>query len=331
MLRSKVSLLIIAGAIAVSGPAFSQEENPAYKNEASVQTVGSFVKTTTSNGVDTMSVDPPAPGRALALYLASAAQGDTWSAPNGVMLEIDAYLPRLGEEGHLRAIRAWAENKTPEYQLIHLDGDASVKQQVIARYLNAEQEAAAMPACSFAITPANYKFRYVGSGSGTPVYVFHITPRKKRSGLINGELWIDGATGLVIHEAGYLVKRPSIFIRHFKMVRDVSVQDGAPYIRTTQIEIDARFVGRADLTITERPSTRERSKDIPNAGEQEMMCARAPLVSKAGSQSACAGAARIPLRNGPSFICWSRTISASAWAAERVSSEATNETYASMI
>jgi hypothetical protein len=262
MLRSKFSLLMIAGAVAVSAQAFSRDENPAYKNEASVQAFGSLVKTTTSNGFDTMSVDPPAASRALALYLASAAQGDPWSAPNGAMLEVDAYLPRLGEEGHLRAIRAWAESKTPEYQVIHLDGDASVKQQVIARYLNAEQQAAAMPASSLALTPANYKFRYVGAGSGTPVYVFRITPRKKRSGLINGELWIDGATGLLIHEAGYLVKKPSVLIRHFKIIRDVRLQDGAPYIRTTQIEIDARFVGRAELTITESPCTCERSGGV---------------------------------------------------------------------
>jgi opacity protein-like surface antigen len=43
---------MIAGAIVVSAPAFSQEESPAYKNEASVQALGSFVKSTTSNGVD---------------------------------------------------------------------------------------------------------------------------------------------------------------------------------------------------------------------------------------------------------------------------------------
>ena len=120
-----------------------------------------------------------------------------------------------------------------------------------------------MPASSLALTPANYKFRYVGGSSGTPVYVFRITPRKKRPGLIKGELWIDGATGLLIHEAGYLVKKPSIFIRHFKIIRDVRLQDGAPYIRTTQIEIDARFVGRAELTITESPCTCERPGSIP--------------------------------------------------------------------
>jgi hypothetical protein len=213
--------------------------------------------------INTISVDPPAASRALALYLASAVQRDPWSAPNDVMLEIDAYLPRLGEEGHLRAIRAWTESKTPEYQVIHLDGDPTVKQQVIARYLNAEQQAAVMPASSLALTTSNYKFRYVGSSSGTPVYVFHITPRKKRSGMINGELWIDGATGLLIHEAGYLVKRPSIFIGHLKIVRDVRLQDGAPHIRTTQIEIDARFVGRAELTISESPCTSERSGGFP--------------------------------------------------------------------
>jgi opacity protein-like surface antigen len=43
---------MIAGAITVAAPAFSQEESPAYKNEASVQAFGSFVKSTSSNGVD---------------------------------------------------------------------------------------------------------------------------------------------------------------------------------------------------------------------------------------------------------------------------------------
>jgi hypothetical protein len=213
--------------------------------------------------IDTILVEPPGPSRALALYLAGARQGDQWSAPNGVMVEIDAHLPRLGQAGHLRAIRAWVRSKTPEYEVIDLGGDAAVKQQVIARYLNAELQAATMPASSLALTPANYRFRYMGSSSETSFYVFHITPKEKRAGLINGELWIDGATGLLIHEAGYLVKRPSIFIRHLKIVRDVKVQDGVPYIRTTHIEIDARFVGRSELTITEYPCTCARSGSIP--------------------------------------------------------------------
>ncbi len=52
MFRKKVVLSIIFGGIVASMPAFSQSENPVYKNEASVQAFGSFVKSTSSNGVD---------------------------------------------------------------------------------------------------------------------------------------------------------------------------------------------------------------------------------------------------------------------------------------
>jgi outer membrane immunogenic protein len=52
MLRSKVLLSMIAGAIAVSAPAFSQEGSSGNRNEVSVQALGSFVKSTTSDGVD---------------------------------------------------------------------------------------------------------------------------------------------------------------------------------------------------------------------------------------------------------------------------------------
>jgi outer membrane immunogenic protein len=52
MLRSKILLSMIAGTIVASVPAFSQEDSSAYRNEASVQAFGSFVKSTNSNGVD---------------------------------------------------------------------------------------------------------------------------------------------------------------------------------------------------------------------------------------------------------------------------------------
>jgi hypothetical protein len=200
-----------------------------------------------------IAVDLSAPAQALATYFARASNNNPWSEPNAVWMEIDASLPRLEERGHLRAIRDWAENHTPDYRVISIEGDTMVKQQVIARYLAAEKQAAEVPASSVAIMPANYKFRYVAASGGTRGYAFEITPRKKRRGLIKGELWIDGATGLVVHEAGYLVKRPSMFIRRLTITRDVSLRDGVPYLRTTHLDIDTRLIGRAELTITEIP------------------------------------------------------------------------------
>jgi hypothetical protein len=202
---------------------------------------------------ETMSVDPPAASLALERYLAGAANNAPWSEPNTALLEIDASLPRLAERGNLRAIRHWTERQTPDYQVICIEGDAMVRQRVIAGYLTAEKEAAAIPASSVAVTLANYKFRYLAASGGTSVYAFQITPRHKRTGLIKGELWIDGATGVAVHEAGYLVKRPSIFIRRLKITRDVGLSDGVPILRTTHLDIDIRFAGRAELTIIERP------------------------------------------------------------------------------
>jgi hypothetical protein len=200
-----------------------------------------------------VSVDPPAASLALERYLAGVANNVPWSEPNTVLLEIDASLPRLAERGSLLAIRHWPERHTPDYQVIRIEGDATVKQQVIARYLTAEKEAAATPASSVAVTLANYKFRYLASSGGTPLFAFQITPRHKRTGLIKGELWIDGATGIAVHEAGYLVRRPSLFIRRLKIARDVSFSDGVPYLRTTHLDVDIRFAGRAELTIVESP------------------------------------------------------------------------------
>jgi hypothetical protein len=199
-----------------------------------------------------MSVTPSGPGQALARYLENAAADDPWARPNTVLLDIEASLPRRAEQGHLRAVRNWADNQEPDYHVIMIDGAAMIKQQVIARYLNAEKEAAAIPAATVALTPANYNFRYVESRDGS-VYVFHISPKKKRPGLINGELWIDRVTGLAVHEAGYLVKKPSPFIKRLRITHDVGVRNGAPYMRTTHLDIDVRFIGRAQLTIVESP------------------------------------------------------------------------------
>jgi hypothetical protein len=214
----------------------------------------------------TISVATPTPAQALASYFARASNCDLWSEANAVWMEIDGSLPGLAERAHLRAVRDWTENHTPDYHVIHIEGDAMVKQQVIARYLTAEKQAAEIPASSVAIMPGTYKFRYVATSGGTSVRAFQITPRKKRPGLIKGELWIDSATGLAVQEAGYLVKRPSIFIRRLKITRDVSLRDGAPYLRTTHLDIDTRLVGRAELTIIEIPCVQSPSKTIATPG-----------------------------------------------------------------
>jgi len=189
---------------------------------------------------------------AFARYIVGLKQETSWSLET---VEIDASLPKLSKEGRLRAIRRLLPLGRPEYQVLEIAGDQTVRQQVIVRYLSAQAQAATLPASSVAINLANYKFRYTGAvkTGGTTAYVFLITPRRKREGLIKGALWLDGETGAVVRQAGYLVKRPSIFVKRVDVTRETALRDGVAELRVTHLSVDTRLVGRAELIIRERP------------------------------------------------------------------------------
>ncbi len=171
-------------------------------------------------------------------------------------IEITASLKQMGKQGQLEAIRRPGLAGALEYDVVRSQGDSTVKQQVIARYLAIEQQASARPSSRVAITTGNYKFRYAGSiaGSGYRFYVFEIKPRHRRDGLIDGQIWIDGATGALVHQEGRLAKRPSLFIRSIEMIRDAGPRVQSPYLSVTRVDIETRLFGAAELTIRERPA-----------------------------------------------------------------------------
>ena len=189
---------------------------------------------------------------AFARYTAAQRSASPWRLES---IDIDASLPRLAKRGRLRAIRRLLPVGRPQYQVIEITGDRLVKQEVIARYLSEDVRASQLPPSSVAISSVNYKFRYdrLVQTNGAIMYVFSITPRKKRPGLIKGELWLDGATGIAVRQSGYLVKRPSIFVKRFEITRDIEVRNGVADARTTHLTIDTRIAGRAEITVRERP------------------------------------------------------------------------------
>lgn len=216
--------------------------------------VMSSVNARASDSAEILSIAPPA--LAFAHYIAFLNQRSPFTESGPVAVEIDASLPGLGKQACLSAIRETGASERSEYQVLQLEGDSMVKHEVIARYLSAQVQAEALPLSSALITPANYKFHYVGSihALGTLLYVFQVSPRKKRVGLMQGQLWIDPVTGVAVHQAGHSVKTPSILLHRIDITRDTSLRDGFPYIRITHAVVDTRLpVGRAELTITERP------------------------------------------------------------------------------
>ena len=214
-----------------------------------------LVEQTPQLGETRLAIDGSAPALAFGRYLARLQERNPFTESGPVGIEIDASLPGLAKEGRMLAVRQTGPSERSEYELIRYDGDSTVKQQVIARYLEVEQQAEALPYSTVAVTPANYRFRYLGSveNNGTTACVFQIAPKKKRAGLIRGQIWIDLRTGVAVHQSGRFVKRPSVFIRAIEVTRDTNLRDGLPYTRVTHVAIETRLIGSAELTITERP------------------------------------------------------------------------------
>ncbi len=115
-------------------------------------------------------------------------------------VEIEAEVPKLHKSGKLHALRRISSIGRITYDLLRFEGDNTIKNEVIARYLTAEAEALKSGPAAFAVTPENYKFKYRGliEKEGRQVHAFHLTPRKKRVGLFDGDLWVDGETHLSI-------------------------------------------------------------------------------------------------------------------------------------
>ena len=181
-------------------------------------------------------------------------------------IEIEASLPNMNKSGRLRAIRTALPARHPEYQVLEISGDSIVNHELIVRYLHADQRAAEVRNESTAITPVNYKFRYVGAVQlrDDIAYAFRIVPHKKKQGLINGVLWIDGATGMAVRLSGYLVKSPSMFLKRINLTRENYFHGGSVETRITHLLIDTRLVGSARLVVVERPTAfLENARPVP--------------------------------------------------------------------
>jgi hypothetical protein len=164
---------------------------------------------------------------------------------------IQASLPKLKKQGRLRGLRRISKLGRLTYDHLIFEGDGTVKNQVIARYLTAEVEAHDEPSPAQAVTPANYRFSYKSKAviDGREVYLFAVSPKKKRVGLFKGQLWIDAATYLPVLESGYWVKNPSIFLKKVAFVRRFEIRDGISVPRQVASTVDTRIWGPAELEI----------------------------------------------------------------------------------
>ncbi len=172
------------------------------------------------------------------------------ATPNSMEVEINASVPRLQQHGKLRALRKISKVGLITYRVLGFQGDNTVKKEVIARYLQAEQQSQSDP--GLMLTPKNYKFKLKGERvvqGSEQVYMFQVAPRKKRVGLFKGELWLDAGSYLPVLEKGRLVKNPSIFFKKVDFERAFSIQNGVSVPAHMTSTINTRVVGIVELDI----------------------------------------------------------------------------------
>lgn len=164
--------------------------------------------------------------------------------------EIEASLPSLNRKGKFHALRQISKLGQITYKAITFQGDNTIKNDVIARYLQAEKEAAEKGG-NLGRTPDNYKFKYYGVyGEGEwKLHLFELIPKQKKAGLFHGWLWIEAKSGLPVREQGEFVKNPSIFLKRVEFVRDYEIRDGAAIPVKVDSHIQTRVVGKAEMSI----------------------------------------------------------------------------------
>ena len=204
----------------------------------------------------------PASTEILNRYLQASQNQDGLAQGASMEIDINASVPKLKEHGRLRALRNISKVGKITYRVLGFQGSNTVKNQVIARYLQAEQQSQGDQ--KLAITPTNYKFKYKGewiTEGHEDVYVFQIAPHKKRVGLFKGEMWVDAHTCLPVYEKGRLVKNPSIFFKNVDFERAFAIKDGQAIPEYMSSTINTRIIGKVELNVSYSNFTQDKASD----------------------------------------------------------------------
>ncbi len=190
-------------------------------------------------------------GEIIGRYLQATSLGSDTIRSASMQVDINASVPKLRENGRLRALRFVSRVGRISYKVLGFQGSNTVKSQIIARYLEAEQQNQSNP--KLAITPVNYRFRLKGTrlgNNGPSVYVFALSPRKSGQGLFKGEIWLDAESYLPVFEKGRLVKNPSVFFKKVDFERAFDVQSGRLVPAHMSSVITTRLVGKVELDVS---------------------------------------------------------------------------------
>jgi hypothetical protein len=192
---------------------------------------------------------------ALQIYQSRAAQQATSLTSYTSTSVIHAELPESKQQGEYEVRRQYSAPKSLLFTALRYTGDTFVKANVITRLMQSEVEHVQKDDFStMAITAANYKFSYkvLQSVNGRTLHQFQLKPRRRRVGLLKGNLYLDAYSGSLVHLEGTPAKSPSVFLSKIRVSQDFA--DFGPFTLPVHLhsEAKARIVGRAIVDVFQR-------------------------------------------------------------------------------
>lgn len=190
------------------------------------------------------------PPEALDRFLINSSGQQTECADSAFDVQIDASLPKLGRHGKMSGLKLVAKTGQIAYRSVRITGDSLVKTVLIARFLNMEAGRRANRE-DYALNERHYSFAYQETSdyNGLSAYVFRLRPKRKRQGLVKGELWLNSANAAPLRVWGDFVKSPSVFIRSLRVVQDYQASGECSQPLRLLVMVRTRVVGDAEMTV----------------------------------------------------------------------------------
>ena len=140
------------------------------------------------------------------------------------------------------------------FRILSQSGSHMLCEKVLKRALDSEKDAS-QDRGSHALTPANYRFRFLESETldGRPSYVLQVDPVSNSQYLYRGKIWVDAADGAVVRMEVEPAKNPSFWISQ-TLIHQSNSRIGEFWLpRQNQSETRVRIGGKAVLTIDYGP------------------------------------------------------------------------------
>jgi hypothetical protein len=165
---------------------------------------------------------------------------------------IYAEVPQRSEAAQASLRETFSAPQTLSYSNIRLRGSGFVKNNVIVRLLETDEDHVRRGMQSkTAILASNYKFTYRNTTtfSGRPVYTFTVTSSHRVPGLFQGEIFLDADTGHILRATGRVSKSPSWWVKRIDFTQDYAdIGDFTLPVQVSSVT-EARIVGRVIVTI----------------------------------------------------------------------------------